>query len=196
MYRKVSRRLLRRIRGIGWNFSCFKPSYAVHSLEYAIWLFNPNHNRTPKVSYAAFDHSTLNFHQALENYIFMAFILHFAAVEWKALSFLGIKKISLISKLIIKNSEIMPTDDKKTSFNSSKNMKITITAPFLPGGKDKLTKHADQSSHRGAIHESASRVANLSLLQDNHFQIKSVTFLLSRLHPLRSSSLRSNWLLH
>lgn len=28
------------------------------------------------MSYAAFDHLTLNFHQALEYYLFMAFIIH------------------------------------------------------------------------------------------------------------------------
>lgn len=61
--------------------------------------------------YATFDHLTLNFHQALEYYLFMAFILHVAAVRWKALLFLGIQKICLISKRRIRSSEMMPVDD-------------------------------------------------------------------------------------
>lgn len=52
--------------------------------------------------YAA-DHLILNFHQALEYNLFMAFILHFAAAGWKALLVLRVKKISL--KLMIKTFE-------------------------------------------------------------------------------------------
>lgn len=111
MYRKVSRQLLRRIRGIGWNFLALN-----HLMLSICWNmpfnFLPQWNGILIMSYAAFDHLTLNFHQALEYYLFMAFILHLAAVRWKALLILGIKKISLISKLTIRNSGIMPIDDK------------------------------------------------------------------------------------
>lgn len=71
-------------------------------------------------------------------------------------------------------------------------MKITKTAvaPFLPDSKGKLIKQADQSSFRGAIHKSAKQVANFSLSEDAHCQIKFLTALLSHSSPLKSSALR------
>lgn len=82
MYRKVLENKRHRVK-----LSCLKPSYAVHLLEYAFGLFHP----TAIGSYAAFDHLTLNFHQALEYNLFMAFTLNFAAVRQKPLLLLGIK---------------------------------------------------------------------------------------------------------
>lgn len=68
----------------------------------------------------------------------MAFVLHFAAARWEAIisetgPVDGIKKISLISKLMVRNSDIMHIDDLSTlqsekctrSSNSSKNVKVT-----------------------------------------------------------------------
>lgn len=66
------------------------------------------------MSYAAFDHLTLNFHQALEYYLFMAFIIHSVSQLFLG-NKLKKKKISPISKLMSRNSEIMPIEDKGLS---------------------------------------------------------------------------------
>lgn len=81
----------------------------------------------------------------------------------------------------------MPTDPKVFSNHGDaqsplvqvKTRKITKTAPFfffspffLPNSKSKLIQHAGHSAHRGATHESALQVANVSPFKDTRFHMK------------------------